>query len=52
MIENAIVDLSGTDEPLEEMTDKQMVEKLIELAHHHRLECKKLEAQLDEITWQ
>lgn len=51
-IENAIIDLSDLDEPLEPMTDLQMVDRLIELAHHYRLEYKKKCDELEEITWQ
>lgn len=51
-IENAIIDLSDLDEPLEPMTDLQMVERLIELAHHYRLEYKMKCDELEELTWQ
>jgi len=51
-MENAIIDLSDLDEPLEPMTDLQMVDRLIELAHHYRLEYNKKCDELEEITWQ
>jgi len=39
------------DEPKELETDAQIVDRLIELAHHYRLECKNLEAQLDDFKY-
>ena len=51
-INNAITDLTDADEPLPEMTEAQMVDKLIELAHHYRLEYRLKCDELEEITWQ
>ena len=39
------------DEPKELVTDLDVVERLIELAYHYRLECNKLKEQLDEYEW-
>jgi hypothetical protein len=39
------------DEPKELVIDLDVVERLIELAYHYRLECKKLQEQLDEYEW-
>jgi hypothetical protein len=49
-INNCIEDLEP-DEPKELVTDLDVVERLIELAYHYRLECKKLQEQLDEYEW-
>lgn len=51
-IHQAITDLSEDEIVPETMTDQQVVDRLIELAHHYRLECKKLQDELEEITWQ
>lgn len=51
-IETAIIDLSDLDEPLEPMTDLEMVDRLIEIAHHYRLAYKSKCDELEEITWQ
>ena len=51
-IDNAIIDLTDTDEPLPPMTELEAVERLIELAHHYRLEYRKKCDELEEITWQ
>lgn len=53
-IHNAVVDLSGTDTPEEfaSMSDKEIVDELIEQAHHYRLECNRLKAEIEELTWQ
>jgi len=37
------------DEHKELVTDKEVVERLIELAYHYRLECKKLKEELEDI---
>ena len=50
-IMDAINDLEF-DEPKELETDAQIVDRLIELAHHYRLECKSLEAQLDDYKYE
>lgn len=51
-IDQAIMDLTDQDEPLEKMTELQSVERLIELAHEYRLKCRRLEDEIEEITWQ
>lgn len=53
-IHNSVVDLSDTDTPerFGSMTDKEIVDELIRLAHHYRLECNRLTAEIEELTWQ
>jgi hypothetical protein len=53
-LEQAVIDLTDTDDPIEvkRMEAPELVDKLIELAYEYRLECKNLQDQLEEITWQ
>ena len=38
------------DEPKELVTDLDVVERLIELAYHYRLECNRLQDVIDDIN--
>ena len=49
-IMDAINDLEF-DEPKELETDAQIVDRLIELAHHYRLECNKLKEQIEDYEY-
>lgn len=51
-IQNCIIDVTGTDEPLPHMNETEMIEKIIELAYHYRFEYNKKCEELEEITWQ
>lgn len=40
------------DEPKELVTDLDVVERLIELAYHYRLECNRLQDILDDLDYE
>ena len=40
------------DEPKELHTDAEIVDRLIELAHHYRLECNKLKEQIEDYEYE
>jgi hypothetical protein len=44
--------ISEPDEPKDLVTDLDVVERLIELAYHYRLECKKLQEQLNDYEFE
>lgn len=48
-MQQAIIDL--TEDELPQMNEVQTVDRLIELAHHYRLECKRLETEREENAW-
>lgn len=47
---DAITDLEF-DEPKDLETDAEVVDRLIELAHHYRIECNKLEEAIEELIY-
>ena len=48
---DAISDLEY-DEPKELISDTDVVDRLIELAHHYRLECNRLQDILDDLDYE
>jgi hypothetical protein len=52
-IEQAVIDLSGTDDPIEvkKMEAPELVDKLIELAYHYRLECNRYIQEREDNAW-
>jgi hypothetical protein len=52
-LEQAVIDLTNTDDPIEvkKMEAHELVDKLIELAYHYRLECNRLSLEKEENEW-
>lgn len=52
-LEQAVVNLTDTDDvvSVKNMTDKELVEKVIDLAYYYRLEYKRLLQEKDDNAW-
>lgn len=52
-LEQAVIDLTDTEDAIEvkQMTDTELVDKLIELAYHYRLEYNRLIQEKEDNAW-
>lgn len=52
-LEQAVINLTDTDDiiSVKSMTDKELIDKVIELAYHYRIEYKKLLQHYEDTTW-